>query len=880
MDAHFEEISETSILDKFKEHLGDFELPEAPQSLMPNANVMSRVYCVHDDDGFEHYIPYNDAVQLRYKSLGSTPEQDIAEICAQRELYTADKLNKEQRAVFDYAIMNDRNVIVLQAGPGTGKTFTMLTISNHLATTDKMNMANVVIYKRDLVDTYRLSAYGYTVAKFVMRIFDIKYKAYESLERHMSQTMSIEYFINVIVTLMRNVQLETKDDNFRTRLLILDEYTVIPKPLLLIVMLTLKRYQIGAIICGDRNQLQNIHNSTHAGDCSAFDIVSAFADRSFMLSRNERCTDVVYNEKVNFIGRYSRDVPVDSWGFAVISAMFYKNLVRTVSPQDMILGRYHSLITDAVDKIVKNVDYNIASAVWFIESADPPESVHGVQLQPNSGIYLPNPTVRYCEAIQRYTAENEDCGSLKNPKPLPANVAKHCPGKYLTYLPLIIGQSYFLRDFTERTLSTLQSYTLDSFGQVQTVTVTSQHKQQQAQLTESNPEISLSRTHCNRVMFEKHMTYLLCDGKDNANNVRGALNNFPIYPAFIMSIYMSQGRTISNSVSFLLQHSTYQCLYVAVSRVTSADNVNAVSIPNTVPYFVSTVLNFDITDLRPLTVEEISEKLLYGNYWYYYVDIGHDDVIHAALNALMLPEKRDRIVAREHLQRLIVSKKINSQILRYNPTAYGRKSEESSVERRETMTFLLSIIKTLIALASLSEIESRAWIRCLLTSKDAVRYLNCDKNYIFTQPNDFDTHNVLNVVCDIDRTTAFDLQTETVGFFIRKTAVPQPENLVNSCGFDAVLANTDALGNKTYTTSFLKSLERLQDSNDCIPIEELYALLKDRLRNPPNIECFTSRASTVAVAKEELKSPSFRQSVGKRFANANVREVKKQKTFV
>lgn len=127
-------------------------------------------------------------------------------------------LNVDQRgAVFDYVTKNRRNITLLQAGPGTGKTFTMLTIAHRLTTGNCT--PKVVIYKNDLIDTYRLSSYGYTVGQVMMKRLKIDFSVYVALDKQLNSSMSAEHFINVMVNFVRRVDKVRK--SFTDRLLIL-----------------------------------------------------------------------------------------------------------------------------------------------------------------------------------------------------------------------------------------------------------------------------------------------------------------------------------------------------------------------------------------------------------------------------------------------------------------------------------------------------------------------------------------------------------------------------------------------------------------------------------------------------------------------------------
>ncbi|KAE9530075.1 hypothetical protein AGLY_011537 [Aphis glycines] len=181
-------------------------------------------------------------------------ELQIPIIKFQRNMYTYKNLSPEQMEIFDHVTGNRNDITLVQASPGTGKTFTMLTIAHTLITND--DRSNVVIYKNDLVNVYRFCSYGYSVASFVMKLFGIVFFEYQSLERNLSMSISFEHFTNAVLKLLSIVKLKSnqKQFDFCTPLLILDEYTVIPKPILLVVLLTLHRYRIGAVICGDRKQ--------------------------------------------------------------------------------------------------------------------------------------------------------------------------------------------------------------------------------------------------------------------------------------------------------------------------------------------------------------------------------------------------------------------------------------------------------------------------------------------------------------------------------------------------------------------------------------------------------------------------------------------------
>jgi len=669
------------------------------------------------ETSFRYKIPFNNDSQKKYIMSNTTPDDDLEDIKYHKQIYVREKLNLEQAAVFDHVTANPNDIVLLQGGPGTGKTFTMLTVANHFL--EKGKPPNVVVFKRDAVHDYRFSANGYTVAQFMMRILHLNYSDYETLERQLSEPMSVEHFLNAVVYLTRELTLCPNGDDFRHPLLILDLYTVKPKPFLLVIMMTLHRYRIGAVICGDKNQLQNIYNSMHAGQCSAYDIVSTFSTKTFNLSHNLRCSDPMYNDKVNFIGTLSNDSrKLDEWGYALVSAMFYKNLTKNVEPADMILARNHKSLTRTVVEMV--TDKKIPKSDWYIEK---------------SGKFI---LPRILMNFQKFTK----------------------------FLPLIEGNPYFVNKFSERMLCTLESIDFNNQTEIQTVTV---------RMLKTNELRQIERGICSSVMFEHHLAYLLNGGDDrlSCNSSCDDLYNFPLYPAFIKTIYMSMGRTIPDRVSLILNESTYQCLYVAISRVTSSKNINSVRIPNTLQHFISVLLNFDVTDQEPLDLGQIKEKMLYGNYVYYDVPpITHDSTIFdhlktVAEQSLSLETKSERVAAREHLKRRVVEYRIPTRVLKPD---INQADDDQSAAYRTTLLFLLKMKNTITSLATLTPLESRVWIHEFLNEPRTLEYMHACKNSVFSEPNDFNSSfELLNYTCDLAVSNTYE-RGETSMDFMKKTS--------------------------------------------------------------------------------------------------------------
>ncbi|XP_060881184.1 uncharacterized protein LOC132952775 [Metopolophium dirhodum] len=759
------------------------------------SSLFSYTELLDPETSFRYKIPFNNDAQRKYRTSNTTPYDDLEDIKYHKQIYVREKLNLEQAAVFDHVTANPNDIVVLQGGPGTGKTFAMLTVANHFL--EKGKPPNAVIFKRDAVHDYRFSANGYTVAQFMMRILHLNYSDYETLERQLSEPMSVEHFLNAVVYLTRKLTLCPKGDDFRHPLLILDLYTVKPKPFLLVIMMTLHRYRIGAVICGDKNQLQNIYNSTHAGQCSAYDIVSTFSTKTFHLSHNLlRCSDPMYNDKVNFIGTLSNDSELDEWGYALVSAMFYENLIKTVEPADTILARYHKYLTGTLIKMV--TDKKIPKSNWYIE---------------NSGKFILPSVVRNC-------------------------------GKFSMFLPLIVGNPYFVNVFSERMLCTLEKiYFKDEHQtEIQTVTV---------RMSKTHELRQIERGICSSVMFEKHLAYLLNGGDDmlSCDTSCDDLYNFPLYPAFIKTIHMSMGRTIPGRVSLILTESTYQCLYVAISRVTSSESINSVGIPNTVQHFISVLLNFDVTDLKPLDIGQIKEKILNGNYVYYDVPSNThystilDYLKMVAEHSLTLETKSERVAAREHLKQCVVKYRIPTRVLRPD---INQVDDDQSATYRTTLPFLLKMKNTITSLATLTPLESRVWIHEFLNEPRTLEYMNESTNSVFSEPSDFHrSFELLNCTCDFTVSNTYK-QGETSMDFMKKTSTQKckedletdpyllKEWVVMTAADDdesplVATTTTPTTNDNTFecVQSFIYNLVH-RDRGDS---NQLYELLKKRIKN-------------------------------------------------
>lgn len=607
------------------------------------------------------------------------------ESALEKEIYTEERLNKEQKQIYQYMFDNPNSMVLVQAGPGTGKTFTMLTLAHAWK-----KPVSVVIYKHDLLRTFRNCARRFTVAKLFMTVWNLYFPVYVGLELQLSGRMSAIQFVNVVVSLLRRAKLPPI---LGKSIVILDEYTVIPKPLLFILLLLLKYHKIGTVICGDKNQLQNIHNSSHTGQCSSYDIATALVDRTFTLTKNERCGDADYNDLVDYVSRFSSDKRLDKFGYALAAALFHRKFMTESSITDTHLASRHRDLTNTVHMMTINTAAPVSFYMINPSGVHDESRVKGVRQQ--NGFYLPNVTLDY--------------------------IRKSAPDKYLPYLPLIVGCRYFVDYYSEYSQATLVK--VDAASE----TVYMRY--------DNGNLIDVRKQNCNDVMFEKHCRFLLNNGDDEGREGVGNLYNYPIYMANVMSIHMCQGRTIRNDVDIILNDSTYQGFYVSMSRVTTPKQITRVILPDIPSHLVSTVINFPQICSRPdgmLTVEEL-DSCLGRNYMHYPIRDAEltKHTMYTLGRFFASQDVNERRLIRDQLCRTFTE--INPEVLECVPVKQQvTNGYQPGAEHNATMTLILRYKYVVLALSLVDEKDSYVWIHefmkldPLLTLLLAVDPQKCD----------------------------------------------------------------------------------------------------------------------------------------------------------
>lgn len=216
----------------------------------------------------------------RYVQVTDDKEYEDADYLMRSKFYSVEKLNKDQRTVFDYIFNHNESIVGIQAGPGCGKSFLLKTMGFDRDMQHKTKFM-VVIFKKDLLDTFDyFNGDKWTVAKFMMNLLGLNYCSYTALHLQLSvhHITSYQYLLVLIALFAR-----ARHTNRHQVIFKFDEYTVISKELLYVVLMVCRYQNHGAIFCGDRNQLQTIHSSAHTYQFSSFDMVEAFPDKTFTL---------------------------------------------------------------------------------------------------------------------------------------------------------------------------------------------------------------------------------------------------------------------------------------------------------------------------------------------------------------------------------------------------------------------------------------------------------------------------------------------------------------------------------------------------------------------------------------------------------------------
>lgn len=487
----------------------------------------------------------------------------------EKKKYHIRHLNKEQLEAWNYINDNPRKMNLLDAFPGSGKTFFNLAVAYNF-----QKPVNIVCFKNDIIDLFWLCARRFTLAALMMKIFKMSYYTFREFEKQLSYKMTSYEFLLVMISMLKEAELV----NFGGSIVIIDEYTVISKPLLCILLMLLKLYGIGCIISGDNNQLPCIHDSEHTSLSSYQLVIQLVEPNIITLSKNQRCADKGYNEIVNFWAKLSSKEKVNNFAFAILVACFPEQCLVEASFDQIHLASTHQEMSEIINILV--CKHEIECDFYLIDSS--------------SSKTLKQFQLTMTKAHKNYKKQVDDAKEL-GLKIIPQ------VRKFLPYLPLVINCIYYVYKNSEHCKGILKSYDLKKGILVMQM--------------ENGKKEYVSKSNNDQVMFDEHRTFLLDE------TINGRLWGFPIYPAFMVSAHKIQGCTISDKLDLILcntEYTTYNTIYVAVSRVTDPSKISRLQVLNSIVHLASAIVNFEclIYD-RKVTAAELDRVFMQENYIYY-----------------------------------------------------------------------------------------------------------------------------------------------------------------------------------------------------------------------------------------------------------------------
>ncbi|XP_025196790.1 uncharacterized protein LOC112595706, partial [Melanaphis sacchari] len=364
----------------------------------------------------------------------------------ERENFNENKLDPRQKVIFDRVISDMNNydnknkngkILLIQAAPGTGKSYTLKTIS-HTLMRDGENLPHVIIFKNSLISSYKYCAAGLTCAQFFMYSLNLKFRQYASLDKITNRMNSVECVINNILQIVRIFKTHRDQKmNLVGNILMFDEYTVMNKLLLYATLLCGKLHKLNMIFCGDRDQLGCILTSKHSKNTSSYDIIKSFSNYNYTLNKQMRCVDDDFNKKIALVGGMSTDESLGHRGNAITAAIFINNLTKPNHLNDTLIMRNHKTLSHYT--YINVLKYNLPTSHWLIEGRR--GEVQGVEVDENR--YMPKPTYMYLTAL--YRSNNRNNQSADDLKITEAMFAENVPGKYLPFLVLISEAIYYYK---------------------------------------------------------------------------------------------------------------------------------------------------------------------------------------------------------------------------------------------------------------------------------------------------------------------------------------------------------------------------------------------------------------------------------------------------
>lgn len=503
----------------------------------------------------------------------------------------------------------------------------------------------VVIYKHDLLSAfkdYRLEIN--TVCRFMMTTFRIPdFYKYKALESQINSSLSLSQFLLMFVRLLRCANLPLNEGGPKNYIII-DEYTIIPKIFLIIVIIVAKKLNIGVLVCGDRDQLQTIRDSKHTRSQTSFDTISQLADDIFYLDTNERCSNPTYNEFIRLLSQYSTDRSIDLFAQALIYAMLPTKINSTAQFTDLHLSATHQELARLQHKFVCEEKLPVsfyyihlndeALRTYYTRAAEEGTAIElvggvgeGANLQPEGA---------------RRVMRRLECGLFEPILLRDYLESGNIPGKFLPYLTLKIGSLYYHEDHSEQCIVRLleihaQDEPENNYGAEYLVVENLSHN-----ATCDSQKFIVTKCFNEKVMFKPHYDHLL--GRDDSGSdvlpiPNPSVYNYPLYPINFITNHKVQGCTVLSNIDVNLEKVNYRGMYVSLSRVRDPQQISNITFSSgtNISMFITTIINVpelcdinfhDPTSLLPVSV--LRERIIDQNYQIYQTN----DYSHEMLSSL------------------------------------------------------------------------------------------------------------------------------------------------------------------------------------------------------------------------------------------------------
>lgn len=509
---------------------------------------------------------------------------------------------------------------------GSGKTFTLLT----LAYAFTHRPIYTIIFKNDLLVPFEYISKVYSVAQFFMEILNLPYFVYVNFVEQLSAKLSPSDYIKIIAQLLSMMRMI----DMRDVLVIIDEYTVINKSLMFVLLIIFKHYKVGCVISGDKNQLQTIKDSKNTKSITSFDIVQLFADKTFNFTKNERCSSSYYNEKIQLVAQYSTDTRLDDFGYCLVAATLFDNIYGIQDYTDTFLASVHRNLAITQHFMVSIKENEIHTSFYTVDNQNP-----------GAAVEYPKNVLAYIEwATRLHRGENDNMSVTSRNTTYPF--------KFLPYLPLKLHAMYYVYEYSDSCVGELID--MDFVNQIMTMKMVN---------TGVIERVRPSSKH-DRVIFDEHLRWLKeRQSEDDARTLK--ILNYPIYPARFMTIHRCQGCTITDRINIDLNDSNYQALYVAMSRVKNQDQIVSIKIPRQLSYVLTTIVNFseycDATTIANTLTPEVIKSRLSSNYHMYTPkNMWYDYYLQLALGFIQNPGNRKKI--RDEILSTLQSRTVSSII--------------------------------------------------------------------------------------------------------------------------------------------------------------------------------------------------------------------------